>query len=165
MFKLSGVLFVFIMFVLFGFYFSGVLKRRVEIFRQTRVMIDKMSTLIKYRSYSVYELCNEIKNDDTLYEISFISFSDTNKVPFSELWIESVKKWNVPIKNKERNIYFDIGKMLGTTDKEGQISSLMLFDEEIEKMLSDAEREDSEKSKLIKMLGVLSGAFVSIMLI
>ena len=55
--------------------------------------------------------------------------------------------------------------MLGTTDKEGQISALILFDTEIGKMLSDAEKEYSEKSKMIKMLGILSGAFVSIMLI
>ena len=69
------------------------------------------------------------------------------------------------IKNNERNIYSEIGKTLGTTDTEGQISSLMLFDAEIKKILSDAEKEYSEKSKLIKMLGVLSGAFVSIMLV
>ena len=54
MFKLSGVLFVFTAFVLLGFYFSGILRRRVEIFRQTRMMIDKISTLIKYRSYNVF---------------------------------------------------------------------------------------------------------------
>lgn len=165
MFKLSGVLFIFITFVLLGFYFSGILKRRVEIFRQTRLMTDKISTLIKYRSYSVFELCDEIKHDDILYEMSFVSFSDTNNIPFSELWRESVEKWNVPLKSNERNIYLEIGAILGTTDKEGQISSLMLFDTEISKMLSEAEKEFSEKSKLIKMLGVLSGAFVSIMLI
>lgn len=165
MFKLSGVLFIFITFVLLGFYFSGILKRRVEIFRQTRLMTDKMSTMIKYRSYDVFELCDEIKKDDTLYEMDFVSFSDINGIPFSELWENGIKKWNVPIKNNERNIYFEIGKTLGTTDAEGQISSLKLFDTEIAKMLSDAEKEYSEKSKLIKMLGVLSGAFVSIMLI
>lgn len=165
MFKLSGILLIFIMFVLIGFYFSGIFKRRVEIFRQTRLMIDKISTLIKYRSYNVFELCNEIKNDDTLYEMSFVSFSDTDDVTFSELWQNGVKKWNVPIKNNERNIYFEIGRTLGTTDIDGQISSLILFDAEISKMLSDAEKEHSEKSKLVKMLGVLSGAFVSIMLI
>lgn len=165
MFKLSGVLFVFTAFVLLGFYFSGILRRRVEIFRQTRMMIDKISTLIKYRSYNVFELCDEIKKDDSLYEMTFVSFSDVNGIPFSELWNESVKKWNVPIKNNERNIYSEIGKTLGTTDTEGQISSLMLFDAEIKKILSDAEKEYSEKSKLIKMLGVLSGAFVSIMIV
>ena len=165
MFKLTGVLFVFITFILLGFYFSGILKRRVEIFRQTRLMIDKISTLIKYRSYNVFELCDEIKNDDILYEMTFISFSDTSGIPFSELWNNSIKKWNVPIKNSEKNIYLEIGKTLGTTDIEGQISSLMLFDAEVDKMLSDAEKEYSEKSKLLKMLGVLSGAFVSIMLI
>lgn len=165
MFKLIGVLFIFITFVLLGFYFSGILKRRVEIFRQTKIMIDKISTLIKYRAYNVFELCNEIKDDDSLYEMTFTSFSDTNSIPFPELWNESVKKWNVPIKNNERNIYFEIGRTLGTTDTEGQISSLILFDTEIGKILYDAEKEYSEKSKLIKMLGVLSGAFVSIMLI
>jgi len=165
MFKLLGVLFIFITFVLLGFYFSGILKRRVKIFRQTKFMIDKIITLIKYRSYNVFELCDEIKKDDSLYEMEFTSFSYTNGVPFCELWKENIEKWKVPIKNNERNIYFEIGKMLGTTDKEGQISALILFDTEIGKMLSDAEKEYSEKSKMIKMLGILSGAFVSIMLI
>lgn len=165
MLKLSGLLSVFIMFVLFGFYFSGILKRRVEIFRQTRYMIEKISSMIKYNSYNVFEICDEIKNDESLYEMTFIPFEKISGTPFCELWTDCVKKWNVPLKSDERNVYLNIGKSLGTTDKDGQISSLMLFDSEIQKILYDAEKEYSEKSRLIKMLGILSGAFVSIMLI
>ncbi len=165
MFKLFGILSVFMMFVLIGIYFSGLLKRRVEIFRQTVIMLDKISNLIKYRSYNVFELCDEIKNDDMLYEMSFVSIERGDGIPFSELWNDSVQKWSVPIKNNERDIYSDLGKSLGTTDKEGQISSLLLFETEFEKMLSSAEKEYSEKSKLFRTLGVLAGAFASVILI
>ena len=165
MIKLIGILSVFMMFVLIGNYFSGILKRRTEIFRQTRVMLDKMTTLIKYRSYSVFELCDEIKNDDTLSELSFVSIEKEDGIPFSQLWRKSIEKWNVPIKNNERDVYLNLGKSLGTTDKEGQISSLLLFDIEFEKLLSCAEKEYSEKSRLFRTLGILSGAFVSIILI
>ena len=80
MFKLSGVLFVFTAFVLLGFYFSGILRRRVEIFRQTRMMIDKISTLIKYRSYNVFELCDEIKKDDPIPEDKKIELSIVDSI-------------------------------------------------------------------------------------
>ena len=81
MFKLSGLLFVFTAFVLLGFYFSGILRRRVEIFRQTRMMIDKISTLIKYRSYNVFELCDEIKKGGIIYRLSPL-FSKFPILPF-----------------------------------------------------------------------------------
>ena len=165
MLKLTGVIAIFTACTVIGLYFSKQLKRRVEIFRQTRLMIDKIATLIKFRSYTVYELCDEILRDGMLSEMSFVSFQRDEDKSFSALWEDSVLKWNVPIKKEERDFYINLGNSLGTTDTEGQISSLSVFYKEAEKMLCTAEKDFNEKGKLCRALGVLCGAFVSILLI
>lgn len=165
MIKLTGIIAIFTACTIIGLYFSKQLKRRVEIFSQTRLMIDKIATLIKFRSYTVYELCDEILGDGMLYEMSFVSFQRDEDKSFSSLWEDSVMKWNVPIKKEERDFYINLGNSLGTTDTEGQISSLSVFDKEAEKMICTAEKDFNEKGKLCRTLGVLCGAFVSILLI
>ena len=62
-------------------------------------------------------------------------------------------------------ILADIGKNLGTSDIEGQISTLNLQRNELKILISSAETEYEKKSKLYRSLGVLVGAFISVMLI
>ena len=58
-----------------------------------------------------------------------------------------------------------MGKLLGKTDIEGQLSEISLGLDLINKQLVDAEYERNKNSKLYKTMGVILGLGISIILI
>lgn len=58
-----------------------------------------------------------------------------------------------------------IGKLLGKTDIEGQLSEISLGLDLIGKQIKDAEYERNKNSKLYKTMGVIFGLGISIILI
>ena len=58
-----------------------------------------------------------------------------------------------------------MGKLLGKTDIEGQLSEIELGLELINKQIKDAEIEKNKNSKLYKTMGVILGIGISIILI
>ena len=57
------------------------------------------------------------------------------------------------------------GKLLGKTDKKGQISEIEISQSFIEKQIEKAEQEKNKNSKLYKSLGVSLGIGIVIILI
>ena len=58
-----------------------------------------------------------------------------------------------------------LGKMLGKTDKSGQISEIELVSNFLDKQINDAEEMKTKNEKLYKTLGVLGGLTIAIILI
>lgn len=82
--------------------------------------------------------------------------------------------WNQAIKQNEEKLYIDtedkntilnLGKMLGTTDIEGQVSELELTLSFIDIQISKAEEEKKKNEKLYKSLGSIIGLTIVIILI
>lgn len=82
------------------------------------------------------------------------------------------KAWNKSIQNSRNNLSLEdieslmsFGKMLGKTDKDGQISRLELTKTFIEMQIEKAKLEEQKNAKLYKTLGVVIGlAFVIILI-
>lgn len=70
-----------------------------------------------------------------------------------------------PLKNEEINIIRDFGRNLGITDRETQMKNIDECMKEMDGCITGLKGEKKEKCKLYKMLGVLSGLFISIMLL
>ena len=82
------------------------------------------------------------------------------------------KSWNDTINNIETNlneqdkkILIDMGKMLGATDVDGQVSNIKITSSFIEQQLKNAEKEKEKNVKLFRTLGVVSGLAIVIILI
>ena len=69
------------------------------------------------------------------------------------------------MKKSDTELICDIGKKLGTSDLDGQMSVIKLWQAEVTSAISSAESEYASKAKLYRTMGVLIGAFISIMLI
>ena len=70
-----------------------------------------------------------------------------------------------PLRKEEIRIIKDFGIHLGTTDRETQLKNIDECVNEMEVCILNLKREKKEKCKLYKMLGVLSGVFISIILL
>ena len=85
--------------------------------------------------------------------------------------LNAEEAWNKSLEEASTNLYKEdienmknFGKMLGKTDKEGQISSLELTKTFIEMQIEKAKIEEEKNSKMYKTLGAIIGlAFVIIL--
>mgnify|MGYP003002064365 CR=1 FL=1 len=68
------------------------------------------------------------------------------------------------LKKEEIKIIEDFGRNLGITDRETQMKNIDECIAEIDTLIGALKNEKKEKCKLYKVLGVLSGMFISIML-
>ena len=86
--------------------------------------------------------------------------------------LNAEEAWNKSLEEASTNLYKEdieniknFGKMLGKTDKEGQISQLELTKTFIEMQIEKAKVEEEKNSKMYKTLGAIIGlAFVIILI-
>lgn len=79
-------------------------------------------------------------------------------------WGKAVEFGAKTIAKEDREILKMFGKLLGKTDKNGQISEIELTQAFLEKQIKKAELEKNKNSKLYKSLGILLGVGIVIIL-
>ena len=82
-----------------------------------------------------------------------------------EAWNKSVKESNTYLNKEDLENIKAFGKMLGKTDKEGQVSHLELSKTFIEMQIKKANDEEEKNAKMYKTLGVIYGLAIVIILI
>ena len=167
MLKIVGIVVIISVTSFGGSYFSSALKNRVVILKKLNYMLDEILILIRCKSATVYEIAETLAADQRFSDFDFLKkvISDKNK-PFRENWCSAVSE-NIPqgAKKSDIELLTDIGRKLGASDLEGQISTISLWQSELVSAISSAEEDYARKAKLYRSLGVLMGAFISIMLV
>ena len=95
----------------------------------------------------------------------FVQASNTMKsLNAEEAWNKSLEESSTNLYKEDIENIKNFGKMLGKTDKEGQISQLELTKTFIEMQIEKAKVEEEKNSKMYKTLGAIVGlAFVIIL--
>lgn len=167
MFKYAGLILIILISSFSGVYFSTALKSRLATLKKVNYLIDEIIILLRYKASTVYEIIGYLTGNERFAEFSFLEkISADGDCSFQLEWCNSLEE-NPPLnlKQDDLQILADIGKNLGTSDIEGQISTLNIQRNELKILISSAETEYEKKSKLYRSLGVLVGAFISVMLI
>lgn len=130
-------------------------------------MLEEILLLLRYKSATVYEIAETLAGDERFSEFDFLKNIDRDcDISFQQSWCNAVYGSNLcGMKKSDIELIADIGKKLGTSDLDGQVSTVMLQRSELEAAISYAEEEYAKKAKLYRSLGALTGAFVAIMLI
>lgn len=106
-------------------------------------------------------------------EISKVIYKNENNV-FLEVAQEERDVYKAWCNGVENTLFFNmqdkevikmIGKMLGKTDIEGQLSEISLGLDLVSKQIKDAENEKIKNCKLYRTMGVILGLGISIILI
>lgn len=167
MLKIIGIAVIISVTSFAGSYFSFALKNRVVMLKKLNYMLDEILLLLRCKSATVYEIAETLAVDQRFFDFDFLKkvISDRNK-PFRESWCSAVSE-NIPqgAKKSDMELLTDIGRKLGASDLEGQINTISLWQSELVSAISSAEEDYARKAKLYRSLGVLTGAFISIMLV
>ena len=102
---------------------------------------------------SIKQILNELKT-----KIKF-----TYK-PLQDIFYEIASNYH-SLSKEDIEILLSIGKVLGTTDVEGQVNQIILAEELIENKIKEAEIEKAKNAKLYRVLGTSAGLTLAIILI
>ena len=167
MLKYAGIVLIISISSFSGMYFSATLKAILVSLKKINYLIDEIIILLRYKAATVYEIIGHLIKNDRFSDFSFIgNIAVDGATSFQFDWCNSLEA-NPPLNLKKDDLIIlaDIGRNLGTSDIEGQLSTLNLQQNELKKLISSAEADCERKSKLYRSLGVLVGAFISVMLI
>lgn len=165
--KYISITLVFFITFLIGYLISKKYSNRVIELKELQIALDILENKIKFTyeplkdiflqmkgmlKGNISELFNEISNylDDTNIEIAFEEALNNTKINLEKEDIEILK---------------NLSKILGKTEKEGQVSRIELTQTFLKTQINKAEKEEERNSKLYKTLGATVGlAFVIILI-
>lgn len=142
------------------------MKKKLERLNLFRRMTDETATLIRYRSLTVREIFLLLKENRTYSDLLFLhnaDFSDKSR-PVGEIWQKGIDS-DFTLSSEEKKLLIQLGRQLGTTDTEGQLSVISVFNESLETMIEKQSEKYAVKGKLCRSMGILAGAMAGILII
>lgn len=170
MLKIFSVFFIISAFTCGGMYFSSLEKQRVSTLRNIITMISVAETQLRYLRVPVAELMKNLSENNAVSELAFIK--QCNEMlcmgfSFSSAWkgsIEANPQFKKLLPETYKNLFL-LGGEIGSTDLEGQLSSLGYYKQIFSSSLCEHEERCKRTSKLCPSLGLLLGISAAIMII
>lgn len=150
-----------------GFSKADGLRKDLEISRETGELLRMSAIFIRFQGLDVYELSDRLKNSADLHELTFLNslpsgFSEDEN--FHDLWKNAVSgQENIPA--EERMILLNFGKIVGTSDIPGQLTSIEAIGAELSEIEGRRKENYTRKSRLYRSTGTLFGIMAGILII
>ena len=161
------LLFIFLASLKAGKIIAKKYSNRVFELKEMKNALVMFLTKIKFTYESVPESFDEIgdKVNGSISRI-FKKSSELMKTKSAgEAWKEVVENEETSLTNEDKNIIKSLGRMLGKTDLDGQISEIKLVEGFLNTQIEQAEIEKQKNEKLYKTLGGVIGLAIVIILV
>lgn len=145
-----------------GYYFSLRLKSRYEFLSSFKDFLSALEINMRYKNTEIFSLI-KISSPDLIKSV----FKEKNDSDFQLYWSNCVAEIpkSYALKEEDYNLLYEFGKLLGTTDTDGQINHINLYQELINTNIDNSLSELKSKSKLFKLLGLFSGLTIALLLL
>ena len=100
---------------------------------------------------SVAESCSE-KNIQKIFR----KLATEKQYNIHENWEKVIKQEETNLNEEDKKILIDMGKILGATDIDGQVSNIKIASNFIDKQIEKAEKEKEKNAKMFRTLGIVS---------
>lgn len=166
MIKVIGVILIVVCSGYIGFYKSNKLKNRVNKLSIISFMLEEILIMIRYKAMTVYDIFSSLKENKMFSELDFINNLNIDyKKSFYAEFSKAVELSDSSLSNEEKDLLKQFGNCLGTSDIEGQISTIKMYQKSFDLLHTRLSCECEKKSKLYQSLGILVGAFISIIIL
>lgn len=171
MLKIIGSIIVLISCSLTGYKYSLKYSRRPQelrvlqgLFQLFENEIGFMSSVLKDAFLKIYT-CTESKSA-IFFKACVEELDKEEGLNAREAWVKGVEKniKNTSLDNEDKEILISFGKMLGSSDLDGQIKNIRLTIKKLELQEDKAEELRRRNEKMYKHLGVLCGLAIVIIL-
>lgn len=161
------IILVFIISFLLGNLISKKYILRVEELKNFKNAINIVESKIKFTYEPLPDIFMQTSKlcTENICKIFVQASNNMKNLNAEEAWNKSLEESKNNLYNEDIENIKNFGKMLGKTDKEGQISQLELTKTFIEMQIEKAKLEEEKNAKMYKTLGTIIGlAFVIILI-
>lgn len=158
---------IFLLSTAIGLVIAKMYENRVKELREFQNILNIMKTKIKFTYEPLADIFRQIAQDNnTSIEKLFrqmshqITFKKTN-----EVWTRCIQEADLSLKQEDKDVIKKLGKLLGQTDVEGQISEIEVTQSFLDTQIIKAEEAKKKNQKMYKTLGVVMGLVFVIILI
>ena len=150
-----------------GITISKIYENRVKELKEFKNILNIMKTKIKFTYEPLQEVFREISKDNyTKIEKIFGKMSSQIEYKqVSEVWTNCIQEADICINQEDKDVLKKLGKLLGQTDVEGQVSEIDVTQSFLDIQIEKAEEEKKKNQKMYKTLGVVIGLVFVIILI
>lgn len=137
-----------------GITISNKYKNRVIELKEIKKALNMFETKIKYTYETVPDIFLEI-SENLPYNISTIfkiASENMKHIIAKEAWVQAVETSKTNMTKEDIDIIKGLGKLLGKTDIDGQISQIELTDKFVDAQIEKAKKEYEKNEKLYKTL-------------
>lgn len=165
--KCTSIFGVFITTFFIGYLLSKKYTARTLELKQMQIALDILENKIRYTYEPIKDIFLEITklidgNSSILFENIAKNLETKNIEESTERAVKEVK---TNITKEDIEVLHNLSKLLGKTDKEGQISQIELAKTFLKTQINKAEKEEEKNAKLYKTLGATMGLAFAIILI
>ena len=111
---------------------------------------------------NIAENCSE-QNIKNIFQI--LSKNIKQNINIHKSWENTIRKEESNLNIEDKKILIDMGKILGATDVEGQVSNIKITSSFIDRQIEKAEQEKVKNVKMFRTLGIATGLTIIIILI
>ncbi len=172
MLKLAGSLLIIGTTTLWGMAAAERLREQYEQMRLLQSLLYALRSEILYaRSYLEEAFAKIGESAPEPYRGWLLGMSEIMRqksgVPFCQIWSRGIQESlrESGLEQEEKDKLSEIGKRLGNVDMEAQIRSLDLYLEELKKSMEEKREGMKTRIRLCHCLGVMSGIFLTILLV
>lgn len=158
--------FIFLTSLKVGQIISGKYSNRVTELKEMKNALNMFLTKIKFTYESVPECFTDIGNniDGNIGKIFSSSASLMKENTAGEAWEKAIYLTQSFLNNEDKSIIKNLGRTLGQTDLEGQVSEIKIVQDFLNTQIELAEKEKQKNDKLYKTLGGVVGLAIVIIL-
>ena len=124
---------------------------------------------IEFTYEPITEIFNEISKmvyleRNNIFKQTNLNLQENRNKSIDEAWTEAVQEDENNLKEEDKEIIKMLGRLLGKTDKEGQIAEIQVTRNFLNTQILRAEEEKKKNTKLYKTLGTVIGCGIGIIL-
>ena len=140
---------------------------RVQELRDMKNALNMFLTKIKFTYQAIPASFNEIGNNinGNIGKIFRLASENMKEKSAGEAWEEVIDKVDTSFTKEDKDIIKGLGKLLGKTDLDGQVSEIRLVQNFLNTQIEIAEKEKEKNEKLYRTLGGVVGLAIVIILV
>ena len=150
-----------------GILISSRYKNRVNDLKEFKSILNVINTKIRYTYEPIGEICSEISqmNDTNVGRLFGAISNGLKERTITDAWNFAIDTYGNNFSKEDKYIIKSLGKMLGKTDIDGQVSEIAQAHEFLNVQIDKAEKDRQKNEKLYKSLGMVIGIAIIIILV